>query len=98
MRQYLSILFFLLLTLSGYAQSAKQADELFNAREYAEARAIYDALLRKQPTNPLYIYRSARCAQELGDLAAAARREPSTHSATSSSVRSIISNGVCPRQ
>ena len=71
MRQYLSILFFLLLTLSGYAQSAKQADDLFAAREYAEARTIYNALLRKQPTHPLYLYRAARCAQELGDLAEA---------------------------
>jgi len=71
MRQYLSILFFLLLTVSGYAQSAKQADDLFTAREYAEARTIYNALLRKQPTHPLYLYRAARCAQELGDFAEA---------------------------
>jgi len=71
MRQYLFISLFLLLTLSGFAQTAKQADDLFNAREYAEARAVYDALLRKQPTHPLYLYRAARCAQELGDLAAA---------------------------
>lgn len=71
MRQYLFISLFLLLTLSGFAQSSKQADDLFNAREYAEARAVYEALLRKQPTHPLYLYRAARCAQELGDLAAA---------------------------
>ncbi len=71
MRQYLFISLFLLLTLSGFAQTAKQADDLFNAREYAEARAVYDALLRKQPTHPLYLYRAARCAQELGDLTAA---------------------------
>lgn len=72
MYRYLSILTIsVLFCLAAHAQSAKQADELFNAREYAEARAIYDALLRKQPTNPLYLYRSARCAQELGDLAAA---------------------------
>lgn len=68
MRQYLSILFFLLLTLPGYAQTAKQADDLYAAQEYAEARAVYNALLRKQPTHPLYLYRAARCAQELGDL------------------------------
>lgn len=73
MRQHLIIfiIFALLGRLSCYGQSAKQADDLFNAHEYAEARVIYDALLRKQPAHPLYLYRAARCAQELGDLEAA---------------------------
>ena len=72
MQRHLSILILLIMTcLSGYGQSAKQADDLFNAREYAKARTIYDALLRKQPTHPLYLYRAARCAQETGDLTAA---------------------------
>lgn len=65
------LLIFVLLTIvciSGYSQSAKQADDLFGAQQYAEARVIYDALLRKQPTLPLYLYRAARCAQELGEL------------------------------
>ena len=69
-RLYIFILF-ALIGLSVFGQSAKQADDLFNAREYAEARVIYDALLRKQPTHPLYLYRAARCAQEVGDYAAA---------------------------
>ena len=68
-------LFILLLLLmacsASYGQSAKQADDLFNAHAYAEARTIYESLLRKQPTNQLYLYRAARCAQESGDLAAA---------------------------
>ena len=64
MRKHLLIFVFLLSCLSGYAQSAKQADELFGAQKYAEAGTIYDALLRKQPTHPLYLYRAARCAQE----------------------------------
>lgn len=68
----LSILILLLMAcMASYGQTAKQADDLFNAREYAEARIAYDALLRKQPTHPLYLYRAARCAQETGDLAAA---------------------------
>lgn len=72
MRQTVSIIVLLLLfCVSGFGQSAKQADDLFAAREYAEARTLYHALLRKQPTHPLYLYRAARCAQELGDLAAA---------------------------
>jgi len=54
-----------------YGQSAKQADDLFNNHQYAEARAVYESLLRKQPTHPLYLYRAARCAQEVGDLEAA---------------------------
>lgn len=64
------ILAFLSCTLV-YGQSAKQADDLFNNRQYSEARAVYESLLRKQPTNPLYLYRAARCAQEVGDLATA---------------------------
>lgn len=69
MRRYLFIVFFL--TFSGislYAQSAKQADDLFAAQSYNEAGVIYDALLRKQPNHPLYLYRAARCAQEQGQL------------------------------
>ncbi|MBR0310657.1 MAG: tetratricopeptide repeat protein [Paludibacteraceae bacterium] len=58
-------------SLCAFGQSAKQADELFNAREYEQARAIYDALVRRQPNHPLYLYRAARCAQETGDLKAA---------------------------
>ena len=70
--RYLTSICILLLTCSLlHGQSAKQADELFNAHAYAEARSVYDALLRKQPGHPLYLYRAARCAQETGDLAAA---------------------------
>ena len=69
MRQRLYIFIFLALSNAlVFAQSAKQADDLFNAREYAQARAVYESLLRKQPTHPLYLYRAARCAQELGEL------------------------------
>ena len=72
MRRCLYISLLVLLTcLTAFGQSAKQADDLFNAREYDKARTIYDALLRKQPTHPLYLYRAARCAQETGDLVAA---------------------------
>ena len=67
---YISVLM-LLTSLTAFGQSARQADELFNAREYAKARTIYDALLRKQPTHPLYLYRAARCAQETDDLTTA---------------------------
>lgn len=71
--RYRSLIFILLLMTgaSAYGQSAKLADDLFSAQEYAEARAVYDALLQKQPTHPLYLYRAARCAQELGELSLA---------------------------
>lgn len=72
MRIKLFIVLFLLVSAPSVSgQSAKQADDLFNAREYAAARSVYDALLRKQPTHPLYLYRAARCAQETGDYTAA---------------------------
>lgn len=69
-RTYIFVLL-MLLSCMLHAQNAKQADEFFNNRQYAEARAIYDALLRKQPSHPLYLYRAARCAQEVGDAEAA---------------------------
>lgn len=70
MTRYRLLILILLTTacLPGYGQSAKQADELFGAQQYAEARVIYDALLRKQPAHPLYLYRAARCAQEMDEL------------------------------
>ena len=71
MHRYILIIVFLLTGLSVFGQSAKQADDLFTSQAYAEARVIYDALLRKQPTHPLYLYRAARCAQEVGDYPAA---------------------------
>ena len=67
----LIILLLLPISLLGHGQSAKTADDLFAAGDYTQARVIYNALLRKQPANPLYLYRAARCAQELGDNASA---------------------------
>ena len=64
-------LLFILLTLQMHAQSATRAEELFSAGDYVSAGQIYAALLKRQPTHPLYLYRAARCAQETGDLAAA---------------------------
>ena len=71
MHRSILIIVFLLTGLYMSGQSAKQADDLFAAHEYAEARVIYDALLRRQPSHPLYLYRAARCAQETGDDATA---------------------------
>jgi tetratricopeptide (TPR) repeat protein len=53
------------------AQSAARAEELFTAGDYVSAGQIYNSILKRQPTHPLYLYRAARCAQETGDLASA---------------------------
>lgn len=55
-----------LLSLPSMAQT-KRAETLFNEQAYAEAQAEYAKLLRSNPRSPLYLYRYARCAQELGD-------------------------------
>ena len=49
------------------AQNAHKADGLFQAANYAEAQKEYGLLLKGSPSYPLYLYRYARCAQELGD-------------------------------
>ena len=67
-RRILYSLLFILSTLSLHAQSAAHADELFTSGEYVSAGQIYNALLKRQPTHPLYLYRAARCAQETGDI------------------------------
>ncbi len=61
-------LFFIILLFSnGYtlAQNATQADKLFSEQQYAEAQVAYHTLLKRSPKNVLYLYRYARCAQEL---------------------------------
>ena len=49
------------------AQNANKADGLFQAANYTEAQKEYGLLLKGNPTSALYLYRYARCAQELGD-------------------------------
>ena len=55
-----------------FAQSSSEADRLFKAGDYERAGKLYSRLVAKSPTNALYLYRSARCAYELGDMQAAA--------------------------
>ena len=54
-------------------QTHSSADRLFQAGEYSQAQAEYGALLKNYPSNALYLYRYARCAQEVGDLTTALR-------------------------
>ena len=102
MRYRVLIIFTLLLNcLLGYNQGARQADELFAAQDYAGARAVYEALLQRQPAHPLYLYRAARCAQELGDLTAAEElfikagtKYPLRNFVITFSAKSISNNGA----
>ncbi len=48
-----------------FAQTAAQADGLFANQEYELAYKAYGTLLKRSPKNALYLYRYARCAQEL---------------------------------
>lgn len=48
------------------AQSASEADNLFNNRQYTEALEVYKQLLQKTPSSALYRYRYARCLYETG--------------------------------
>ena len=68
MRKIYSLILFLACALLAMAQTHSSADKLFQAGDYTTAQEQYGKLLRSYPTNALYLYRYARCAQELGDL------------------------------
>ncbi len=65
------IIFFLGISLGILAQSESKADEYFKANDYTAAMDEYGRLLKRYPSSTLYLYRYARCAQELGDNATA---------------------------
>lgn len=71
MRKIAAIIFFLAVSLGVLAQSEAKADEYFQASDYAAAKDEYGRLLKRYPSSTLYLYRYARCAQELGDNATA---------------------------
>lgn len=50
----------------GFSQTAQKADELFQNKQYNEAFEAYKNLLKKQPKSTLFLYRYARCADEIG--------------------------------
>ncbi len=57
---------FVLATGSMMAQTAKQANQLFEAGKYAEALPMYEKLYSAKPSDLFYTYRVARCLQEAG--------------------------------
>ena len=71
MQKIYSLILFLACALLAVAQTHASADKLFQAGDYATAQEQYGKLLKSYPREALYLYRYARCAQELGDLATA---------------------------
>lgn len=53
--------------------SPAQAQQFFEQQQYDQAEVVYSQLLKRQPDNPLYLYRYARCLQERGSNAEAIR-------------------------
>jgi tetratricopeptide (TPR) repeat protein len=47
------------------AQSASEAESLFNSKQYTKAKTMYEALLKRKPNDALNNYRLARCYYEL---------------------------------
>ena len=71
MKRFRLVVIVLLFTTTFCGQTHNSADKLFKAEDYVAAQEAYGALLKSYPTNALYLYRYARCAQELGDDATA---------------------------
>lgn len=67
-KSILFISFILFFFCNAQAQSASEADNLFNKRQYSEALEVYKQLVQKTPSSALYRYRYARCLYEIGDL------------------------------
>lgn len=67
MRKILFFILCLVCTTTLLGQTPSSADKLFKAGKYTEAQKAYKALIKSYPSNALFLYRYARCAQELGD-------------------------------
>lgn len=71
MKKFWIIILFSLSFSAISAQTQASADALFQAADYATAQEQYAKLIKRYPKHALYLYRYARCAQELGDYATA---------------------------
>ena len=71
MRKIQIFILFLWANTVVFGQTAASADALFQEGNYAEAREQYGRLVKSYPNHALYLYRYARCAQELGDYTTA---------------------------
>ena len=61
------ILLFLIFYSLLYSQTASEGETYFNNKQFAQARTVYEGLLKKRPKDGLYNYRYARCCYELND-------------------------------
>ena len=68
MQKIYSFILFWACALLAVAQTHSSADKLFQAGDYTTAQEQYGKLLKSYPREALYLYRYARCAQELGDF------------------------------
>jgi len=64
MKFFLNIVF-LFFSLILVAQSASEAEALYNNKQYAKAKVAYEALLKRKPNDAMNNYRYARCNYEL---------------------------------
>ena len=71
MRKFIFTIGLLALAFSLSAQTAETAERQFMDSNYVAARQSYEQLLKYSPKSTLYLYRYARCAQEMGDYAVA---------------------------
>lgn len=67
MKYKILICLFLFVSSVLFAQSAAEAERLFNAKQYTKAKTIYESLLKSKPADALFSYRLARCYFELKD-------------------------------
>lgn len=67
MKKRLLIVFYIFLVVGVSAQTASEGEVLFNNKQFAKARIVYEALLKKKPNDALNNYRLARCCYELND-------------------------------
>lgn len=70
--KYLIVFVSIFLSLTVTAQTASEAESLFNRKDYRKALSAYEQLLKKRPKDALLNYRAGRCAYELKDFFTAA--------------------------
>lgn len=66
MKRQLTILLLALFAIAAMAQTPQQADAAFTRGDYGMACMMYKRLLAGDRSNPLFMYRYARCLGELG--------------------------------
>ncbi len=69
--RFLFITILLIYSLFSVAQSASEAEALFNNKQYARAKILYESLLKRKPNDAMHNYRYARCNYELKNYEAA---------------------------